>query len=103
MGVVVGADTRRATLRAGAPVFQQRIPHQHATVSALQTRLASDAAFPYPQIVTDERLVRGAAEELARDEAVLLVHPGINLGVELDLCRDECMTIHVAADESRAV
>jgi len=34
---------------------------------------------------------------------VLLVHAGKERGIELDLRADECMTVHVLADQAGAV
>ncbi len=43
------------------------------------------------------------AEELARDQAVLLVHPRVDLGVELDVALDEAVAVHVLPDQARRV
>ena len=101
MHVVVGADARCAARGALAPVLQQRVSRQQLAFGVLQPRIASGGALPHAQIVADKRHIRRAPEELPRDQAVLLVHAGIERGVELDLRADEGVAVHVLADQAR--
>src|SRR5579872_1898221 len=57
-------------------------------------------AFPDPQVVANERSIGLAAEELAGDKAVLLIHTGIDFGIDLDLRGNERMAAHVPAHQT---
>ncbi|MFN9952540.1 MAG: hypothetical protein ACK55I_05510, partial [bacterium] len=59
--------------------------------------LALLGALPDAEVVPHVGRVRGAAQETARDEAVLLVHAGIELEVEVDPGLVAKVTRHVAA------
>ena len=101
VNVVVHPHARGAALGARTPVGEERVAQQHAPVRILQARLAPDWALPDAEIVTHVRLVGRAAEELPRNQAVLIVHARVDLGIDLNLRGHERMAVHVAADVPR--
>ena len=104
MRVVIGTQAHRAALqRARSPVVEQLVAEQQPAVGAAQPRFLAGGAFPHARVVADERLVRRAAEVLARDQAVRHVLAGKRLLVDRRLRGDELVAVHVAADESGSI
>ena len=79
MHVVVAADARRAARDARPPVGDQRVAEQQLAGAVAQLRRAAAGVFPDAEIVTHVRPIGPAAEELPRDQAVLLVHARVDL------------------------
>ena len=101
--VDVGAQPHRAALRPRSPVGHQLVAEQQRAVRRAQPRIAAGRALPHPRVVADERLVRRAAEILARDQAVRHVLAGKRLIVDVRRRLDELVAVHVPPDEPRAV
>ena len=90
MHIVVRAHARRALRAAPPPIGQQLIAEQHRAVIALEPRPPADARLPHAQVVTHVPIELARTHELLRHEAVLLVHPRVQLAPAASRTRTRC-------------
>ena len=91
--------------RAGAlaPVAHQVVPELELPPLGPEARPASGLALEDLDVEAGVRLVRPAAEELARDQRIGRVHPRIELGRDLDVRGHELVPRHVPPHRVRPV
>src|SRR5215813_14459934 len=103
MNIIVAAHARCAAFGALAPVGEQRVAEQDLAIASAQPRFVAARGLPHAEVVANKFSAGLRTEELARDQAVLLIHSRINLRVDFDEYREERVPVHIAPHQSRAI